>query len=63
MARPDRRKQDEHTKELLKEAIKEWLDEKYKDVGRWTIGGFTALTVAALIFLVLWANGYRVVAH
>ena len=45
-------------KEAFKEGVKEWLDEKYQLVGKWTIRGFLALLLAALVMLILWSNGH-----
>lgn len=35
-------------KDIQKEAITEWLDDKFKAVGKWTIRGIVALALAAL---------------
>lgn len=42
-------------KEIIKEAISEWLDEKYAEFGKWTIHGLLATAIAAL--------GYFAAAH
>lgn len=57
--RRDRRKSDEHTKELFKQAIKEWLDEKYQDVGRWTVNGIWALALVGIVYFILWTHGWK----
>jgi hypothetical protein len=50
----------EQTKAALKEALKEWLDDKFADVGRWTVGGFAAAATAAGCWAILRSHGYRV---
>ena len=49
----------EERKEIVKEAISEWLDDKFKLLGRWTLGGLMASTVALIGYLVLWSNGWH----
>lgn len=46
-------------KRVMKEAIKEWLDEQFTKVGKWTAASFVALLLAALVYLILWANGWH----
>ena len=46
-------------KEIVKEAITEWLDEKYQMLGKWTLNGLMAAAVALLGYLILWTNGWR----
>ena len=47
-------------KAALKEAIKEWLDEKFIQVGKWTVNGVIAALVAAAAWLILRSHGFRV---
>lgn len=49
----------EETKAALKEALKEWLDEKFAALGRWSLGGIAALAFAALIYFILRSNGWH----
>lgn len=44
---------DEDTKEALKEALREWLDEKYAEVGRWTLHGLAAAAIGGLVWLAI----------
>ena len=44
-------------KELIKEALREWLDEKWAAFGRWSAGGLGALVFGAAIYSWLAANG------
>lgn len=50
---------DEAQKRLIKEALKEWLDEKFTTLGKWTAGGFAAASLAALVILILWTSGWH----
>ena len=38
------------TKELIKEAFKEWLDEKAAQFGKWTIKWFATILCGAVIY-------------
>lgn len=46
-------------KQAMKEAIREFLDEKFSQFGKWSMAAFAALAVAALTYFILWANGYH----
>lgn len=46
---------DEH-KEIVKQAIKEWLDEKAKEFGWWAI---QKIAIAGLLSFLLWYITYR----
>ena len=37
-------------KRVMKEAIKEWLDEQFTKVGKWTAASFVALLLASLVY-------------
>lgn len=37
-------------KEIVKEAIREWLDEKYAAFGKWTFHGLLAASLCALVY-------------
>jgi hypothetical protein len=45
-------------KALLKEALKEWLDEKYAAAGRWTVNGLLVALVGAACWMILWKAGW-----
>jgi len=47
------------TKEAVKEALKEWLDEQFARVGKWTVHGIIAAGLAALVYFILVHNGWR----
>ena len=57
--RSKQREAEEMQKRVMKEAIKEWLDEQFTKVGKWTAASFVALLLAALAYLILWANGWH----
>lgn len=47
------------TKEAHKEALKEWLDEKFAQFGRWSVTTIAAMVLAALIYFMLFTNGWQ----
>lgn len=50
---------DEQTKEAVKEALREWLDEKYAAFGRWSLHGLIAAGMAGMVALFLWSQGWH----
>jgi hypothetical protein len=46
-------------KEILKEAISEWLDKQFAALGRWTLGGICSAGLAALTYWILTNNGWH----
>ena len=50
---------DEAKKELIKEAISEWLDKQFALLGKWTLGGLVSAGVAALGYMILTTNGWH----
>lgn len=53
----------EDTKDALKQALKEWLDEKFATFGKWSFGTFGAAALAALTWFILQSNGWQRVSH
>lgn len=53
----DRRKNDD-VKEALKEALHEWLDQKFMLFGKWSAAGFACLVFGALIYVILKTQGW-----
>lgn len=46
-------------KEIVKEAIREWLDEKYTDFGKWTLHGLMAACLGALAYFLAIHGGFK----
>lgn len=44
---------DDRMKAIMKEAIKEWLDEQFAKFGRWTIFGISSALFIAFVKMVL----------
>lgn len=53
---PDKR---EVEKQLIKEAIREWLDDIWLSWGKWSAAGIAAAMFGAIIYLILIANGWH----
>lgn len=51
--------QDEAMKAAVKEALREWLNEKFTQFGKWSLGSLAALGLAALVYFILAMNGWR----
>ncbi len=49
----------EAKKELIKEAISEWLDKQFATLGKWTLAGAASAGVAALGYWILTNNGWH----
>ena len=46
-------------KTVMKQALKEWMDERYAEIGRWAV---RTLLVAAVMSFIVWyvqARGYK----
>ena len=39
----------EEHKQIIKEAFKEWLDEKFSEFGKWTLKSLAAIIFGALV--------------
>lgn len=46
-------------KDATKQAIKEWLDEKFSQFGKWSMGAIAALVLAALLYFILTMSGWH----
>ena len=54
---PNRRRNDEDAmKRVMKEAIKEWLNERYIDVGKWTLRGILAAILVLIAYGIVASN-------
>jgi len=46
-------------KAALKDAIKEWMDAKFADLGRWTLHGVLVAAIGALAYFILTTHGWK----
>lgn len=46
-------------KQVLKEAIREWLDEQFAAFGRWTFYGMLGAAFCGCVYLALVSQGWR----
>lgn len=46
-------------KTALREALREWLDEKYAQFGKWSLHGLLAAGLGAIVWFILSANGWH----
>lgn len=46
-------------KEALKEAIKEWMDDRMLQFGRWSFGAFASAAFFAIVYFVLTMQGWH----
>lgn len=46
-------------KEIVKEALKEWLDEKWATFGKWTAKGLATMAFSALVYWWLSTHGWH----
>ena len=56
---PDIDPASEAIKLAMKEAIREWLDERFAELGRWTLRGLAAAMLAGLLWLMLISQGWH----
>ena len=55
-------KEPDEMKRIVKEALKEWLDSKYAEFGRWSFYTVAAAGLTAVVYFILRSNGWRL-AH
>jgi len=48
----------EERKEIVKEAIKEWMDEQFARFGRWSLYTILAAAVAGVAYVTLFVHGW-----
>lgn len=46
-------------KEAAKQAIREFLDEKFSTFGKWSLGAIAAMALAALTYFILSTHGWH----
>lgn len=49
----------EEQKDLIKEALKEWLNEQFAAFGRWSFMGLLSVAFAALTYIWLYEHGWH----
>jgi hypothetical protein len=59
MTEQDKQNRREDIKDAMKEAIHEWLDEKFSQFGKWSLATISALTLAAILWFVLTTHGWK----
>lgn len=50
---------EQEMKGILKEALKEWLDEKFSTFGKWSLATISALILGAITIFILNTNGWH----
>lgn len=50
---------DQDTKLALKEALKEWLDDKFAAFGKYSFTAMASAAFVALIYFILTSNGWH----
>lgn len=53
------RRQREEDKQLIKDAVDEWLDKKFAAFGKWSARALAALLLAAFVYFILWSQGWH----
>jgi len=46
-------------KQALKEGLHEWLDERFAELGKWTLRGLAAAFLAGVVWLTLVSSGWH----
>lgn len=59
LASEHRRRTDVATKEAVKEALKEWLDDKFTAFGKWSFHGLLAMAFAGVVYVFMISNGWH----
>jgi F0F1-type ATP synthase membrane subunit a len=55
--------EEEQAKQALKEALKEWMDEKFATVGKWSTGAVVTALIGMLVYFLLLSNGWQRIGH
>lgn len=56
---PDRFQDSGQFKSMVKEALHEWLDEKFMQLGKFSLGAIAAAGLAALTYFIFTMNGWH----
>lgn len=46
-------------KQIVKEALKEWLDAKFSLFGKWAFGSLVSIALAGLLYLFFMTQGWK----
>ena len=46
-------------KKVMKEALKEWLDEKFTDLGKWSLASIAVAALGVLGYFIIRFGGWR----
>lgn len=49
----------EELKEVFKLALKEWLDDKFTQFGKWSAYTIAAAVMGACVYFVFWVEGFK----
>ncbi len=49
----------ETQKQIIKEALQEWLDKQFAALGKWTFAGLCSVAFAVLMYLYLTQQGWQ----
>lgn len=49
----------EDQKAIMKQAIKEWMDDRYADIGRWAVKTILVAAVTSFLFWYIQARGFK----
>lgn len=53
----------EEAKQIIKEAIREWLDEQFATFGRWSFLGIAAMGFAGIVYVFFISEGWIPPVH
>ena len=53
------RKIDSSEKEILKEALKEWLNDRFSEFGKFSLGAFMTAILGLSVYAILVLNGWH----
>lgn len=52
------KRDNQREKDLMKEAIKEWMDDAFAQFGKWTFKGLLVMAFAGAVYLALKGQGW-----
>lgn len=63
MNEEQQKEEEERIKRYVKEGVKEWLSNEkkaaYEGIGEWVMRSVIILMLGAMVYLILWANGFK----